>query len=218
MKKRVRVKRHTALFRALHWLIFIEGLILGLTGIQLGGFWGIRVLPNGTVRAVHVVTGLAWLSTSLFFVYYFVISGDYSWYGLRRIPYSLKFMIAEAKAWFGIGPHIEEPIRYDPKKGEYVERIVPTEAMVWWIYFALGLLIAITGLALAFPEKLSFVYQIASFLASIFGGGPYAVIRALHQLTALLILGVVILHAYAAWVFKMLHAITFGYRDEPLAE
>ena len=215
--KRIRVERHTTLFRILHWLIFAEGLLLGLTGAQLSGIGGLQVFPEAT-RALHVVTGLAFTATAIFFFYYFVVSGDYRWYGLRRIPYSLRFMVAEARAWFGIGPHIEEPIRYDPKRREYVEKIVPTEAMVWWIYFALGVLIIITGAALAFPDKLAIVYDIAGYLSPLLGGGPYAVLRAIHRLVALLIFGVVILHAYAAWVFGMLRAITLGHRDEPVAE
>lgn len=234
------------MFRALHWLIFTEGVTLGLTGMQLGGIWGVRVLPGGSAWAVHVVTGLAWVFTASFFVYYFVVSGDYKWYSLRRMLYSLRFFVAEAEAWLGIGrilwigpdvksigellrkregrgavslqPHVGEPIRYDVKKGEYVEKIVPTEVVVWWTYVALGLTIGFTGLAMAFPGQFAFVYQISGALAAIFGGGPYAATRAIHRLAMFLILAVAILHAYAAWVFKMLRSITFGDRDEPVAE
>jgi len=215
--KRVRVKRHTLVFRALHWLIVAEGVTLGLTGLQLGGIWGVRVLPGGTARAVHVIVGLAWFFTALLFTQYF-LAEDYKWYSISRIPYSITYMIAEAKAWFGIGPHLEEPIRYDPKKRKYIEKIVPTEAMVWWIFLILGLIIAFTGLALAFPKSFTLVYEIAGGLAAVLGGGPYSMVRAIHRVAAAAILGVVILHAYAAVVFKMLRAITLGYRDEPVAE
>lgn len=215
---RVKVTRHTALFRALHWLIFIEGVILGLTGLQLGGIWDVRVLPGGTSRAVHVVAGLAWIFTCLFFIYFFIASGDYKWYGLKRIPYSLRYLVAEAKAWLGVGLHVEEPIKYDAKKGEYVEKIVPTEVVVWWIYVVLGLIIGFTGLAMAFPEQFAIVYQIAGAFATVFGGGPYAMTRAIHLLAMFLVLTVAILHAYAAWVFRMLRSITFGDRDEPVVE
>lgn len=215
--RRIRVIRHHIGFRLLHWLFVIEGVILALTGMQLGGILGIRVLPEAT-RATHVVTGLAWIFTVIVFVYYFVITGDYKWYGLRRIPLSLKFMIAEAKAWFGIGPHIEEPIRYNPRRGDYVEKIVPTEVVVWWIYVVFGLVLALTGLAMAFPEQFTFVYWITEALAGVLGGGPYAVMRATHRLAMFLVVTVVIMHIYAAWVFKMLRSITLGDRDEPIVE
>jgi len=216
--KRAKVTRHSGLYRLLHWSIFIEGVILGLTGMQLGGIWGVRVLSGGTSWATHVLLGLAWFFTAVFFVYYFIASGEYKWYGLRRIPYSLRYLVTETKAWLGVGPYVEEPIRHDTKKGEYVEKIVPTEVVVLWIYVVLGLVIGFTGLAMAFPEQFAFVFGISGVLAGIFGGGSYSVTRAIHLLAMFLILSVAILHAYSAWVFRMLRSVAFGDRDEPVVE
>jgi len=192
--------------------------LLTLTGLQIGGLFGLRILAD-TSSATHVVTGLALIVTLGVFVYYLIIDKDYRWYGLRRIPYSLRFFVAEFKAWFGIGPHVREPIRYDPKKGEYVEKVVPTVIVVWWIYVILGLTLSITGLSMAFPAQFSFVYSLADAIGyPLAGVGGYAFIRAIHRLFMFLLVGVVILHAYAAWVFKSLRAITFGDREEPVAE
>jgi formate dehydrogenase subunit gamma len=218
MLKRVKTIRHHIGFRLLHWIIFIEGVLLTLTGLQIGGFFGLRVLTD-TTSATHIVTGLALIVTLGVFVYYLIIDRDYKWYGLSRIPYSIKFFIAEFKAWFGIGPHVKEPIRYDPKKGEYVEKVVPTVVIVWWTYVIIGLVIIITGLAMAFPTQFSAIYSLADAIGyPIAGVGGYAFIRAIHRLFMFLLVGVVILHAYAAWVFKALRSITLGDREEPIVE
>ena len=192
--------------------------MLTLTGLQIGGLFGLRILAD-TSSATHVVTGLALIVTLGVFVYYLIIDNDYRWYGLRRIPYSLRFFIAEFRAWFGIGPHVKEPIRYDPNKGEYVEKVIPTVVIVWWTYVIIGLVIIITGLSMAFPAQFSSVYSLADAIGyPLAGVGGYAFIRAIHRLFMFLLVGVVILHAYAAWVFKALRSITLGDRDEPVAE
>ena len=128
--KRVRVTRHHLGFRLLHWIIFLEGGLLTLTGMQLGGIFGLQFLP-GTSWAVHVTLGVALLPTLAAFVYYLAVISDYKWYGLRRIPYSLRFLISEARAWFGIGPHVKEPICFDARNNRYVEKVIPTVVMVW---------------------------------------------------------------------------------------
>ena len=214
--KRVRVIRHHPGFRLLHWLIFVEGGLLTLTGMQLGGIFGLRILP-GTSWAFHVTLGLALIPTLAAFVYYLVVTSDYKWYGLRRIPFSLRYLISETRAWFGIGPHVQEPIRFDSRNGRYVEKIIPTVVMVWWIYVVLGLGFCFTGLAMVFRPQFSFIYSLADLIGyAITGVGGYAFVRAIHRLLMFLLVGVVMLHAYAAWVFTSLRSITFGDRDEPV--
>lgn len=216
--KRVRVLRHHTGFRLLHWVIFIEGVLLTLTGMQLGGIFGLRILAE-TLRAIHVIIGLALIVTLAVFVYYLIITKDYKWYGLRRIPYSLRYLIAETKAWFGIGPHVSEPIRFTLRSSGYEEKVIPTVIVVWWVYVILGLLLSITGLAMAFPEQFSFIYQLANTIGyAITGVGGYAFIRAIHRLSMFLLVGVVLMHMYSAWVFKLLRSIVLGDREEPVIE
>jgi len=215
--ERVKVIRHHLGFRILHWAIFIEGALLTLTGI-MGGLFGLKVITE-TYTATHIVIGLALTVTLGVFVYYIIVDKDYRWYGLRRIPYSLRFFVAEFKAWFGIGPHVKEPILYDLKKREYKEKVIPTVITVWWIKVILGILLPITGLAMAFPSQFSFVYQLANIIGyPIAGVGGYAFIRAIHRLLMFLLVGIIILHIYAAWDFKMLRSITLGDRDEPVVK
>jgi formate dehydrogenase subunit gamma len=212
---RVVVKRHAIGYRLLHWGFVLGMLFLVLTGLQIGGIYGNLPLVSN-VRALHTVVGMAWVCVCFCFLYYLIATKDYRWYGLRRIPMAIGFLLKEAKAWLGIGPHVEEPILYDVKRGEYVEKLIPTVVVVWWIYLLLAAFMAITGTAMVFPEYMGFVYNIASSLSPIFGGvGSYSIVRASHRFGMFLFITVAIMHVYAAFVFRMLRSIVFGDREEP---
>lgn len=99
--KRVTVVRHSKLFIALHWLIVVEMLLLLLTGFSVSEGFKPGPIPRGTARALHLVVGLAWLATITFFVYYFVVSGEYRWFGLSRIGYGFDFLVEETGASCG---------------------------------------------------------------------------------------------------------------------
>ncbi len=215
-ESRLRVKRHDLLFRITHWLIVVEGVLLGLTGLSLSSSLGIEILEYGLARDIHLVSGFAFIATAIFFLYYFVASGEYRWYGLRRIPMAMDFLFAEVKAWF-LGRHLPEPIRYDPLRGDYDEKVVPTEVLAWWGWFALGVGIALTGLALVFPGQFVLVNRfLGALFTDDFGGRLAVATRMAHFLIASLILVVLIVHAYAGWAFRMLRSIVFGDRDEPV--
>ncbi len=216
MVKRVTIKRHTLGTRLLHWAIVIEGIILGLTGMQLGGIWGVRIFPDGGTWGIHVVTGLAWIFTALFLLYYLVANGEYRWYGLRRLPYGCSYLYNEIKAWFGFGKHVHEPIKYDHKKGEYIEKLVPTEIIVWWLFVILGILIMLSGLGMAFPKQFLPLLQFFDFLNYAVGGGAYSIARSMHLLTMFIILGIFILHLYAVVLYRMVKGIIVGEREEPV--
>jgi formate dehydrogenase subunit gamma len=215
--RRVRVARHALGFRLLHWLIVVEGVILGLSGIQLGGL-GLRIFPEGGTWAIHVLTGIAWIFTSLVLLYYMVVSGDYRWFGIRRIPYAFRYLVGEARAWFGLGGEVGEPIAYDLKRGEYREKIVPTEVIVWWVFVIFGLLLMLSGLEMAFSKIFSPLHYFFDVFKYIFGGGPYSIARSLHRLSLFILLGVFVLHVYAVIIFRMLRGIIFGDREEPVVE
>ena len=216
--KRIRVQRHGLGMRILHWLIVVEGIILGLTGMQLGGIWGVRILPEGGVWALHVLIGLAWIATAFVFLAYMVITGDYKWYSIGRVPYGLKYLVFEAKHWISGGHTIAEPIKFDNENETYVEKLIPTEIIVWWIFVVIGVIIMITGLSLAFQEQLSFLLGLFGILSPILGGGPYSIARSIHLLMMFVVLGIFIIHVYAVLIFRMIRSIIFGDREEPLAE
>ena len=125
----------------------------------------------------------------------------------------------ELKDWFRLGPPVEEPIRYNPKTGKYIEKVIPTVIMVWWIYVLIGLGIFLTGLTMAFPTTFGFVFTLLGWVGKpLVGMGGYVLTRALHRLLMYLLVLVFLLHVYAAFVFKMVHSITLGDREEPILE
>jgi len=215
--RRITVKRHDIGTRILHWLIVIEGILLGLTGLQMGGIWGIRLFPGGGTWALHVVTGLAWIFTSLYLLYYLIATGEYKWYGLRRLPYGCRYLYNEIKAWFGMGGHVHEPIRFDNDREDYIEKLVPTEIIVWWIFVFLGIIIMLTGLAMAFPQQFQPILQFFDIFKVILGGGGYSIARSLHTLSMFIILGIFLLHVYAVFLYRMVKGIILGTREEPVA-
>ena len=89
---RTEVLRHDLIFRVAHWSIFVEGILLVLSGFQLGGIlWG-ALLPLSNVT-FHVLVGIAFIATAAINLIGIFSGGDYRWVGLRRIPYSLRFII-----------------------------------------------------------------------------------------------------------------------------
>ena len=125
--------------------------------------------------------------------------------------------VSEVKAWFS-RRRIEDPIRYDPKRGEYFEKVVPTEVLAWWIWVIVGLLMAFTGLALIYPNTLAFVHKICGAVIADYGETSGAAVRAAHLMGAVLVIVVGIVHAYASWVYKMIRSVITGERNEPIVE
>ncbi|AGK62202.1 hypothetical protein Asulf_02249 [Archaeoglobus sulfaticallidus PM70-1] len=214
--KTMEVNRHSLFTRVVHWSIVITGIILGFTGLEIGGHYGIRFLGDN-VTSTHVYVGLVFGVLWVMFTYY-MLTKEWKWISLSRIIYSLKFLLAETRAWFG-GPHIEDPRAYDPKKGEYVEKIVPTQVMVWWGYFVLAVIIGFTGLAMAFKDFFSWVFAIGDAIGPIFGAeSGYAFVRAVHLLFMYLFATVMIVHIYAVIIFGVLKSMFTGKREEKIVE
>ncbi len=212
--KRVNVLRHGLFFRALHWVILIEGALLTLSGLQLGGILGVTIFPTNN-WSYHVMIGVAFVATATLFIYNMAAAGNYGWFELRRIPYSFRFIFAESKGWFGAGPKPGEAILYDTKKKQYVEKIVPSVIVPFWITVVLGIELAVTGLALAFPAQFSFVYLLTDPIGSALTGvtGP-VFLMAIHRLATLLLVVLVAMHIYATFVFKLVGSMLSGRRNE----
>jgi len=88
--------------------------------------------------------------------------------------------------------------------------------VVWWVYFIIGVVFMVTGLAKVFPEYTGFVYTIVDWLSPYWGGvGGLAALRAIHRLNFYILLAVAVMHAYAAVIFGMLRSVVFGDRAEP---
>ena len=214
--KKVEVQRHSIFMRVCHWSIVITGILLALTGMQLGGLYGIQIVPEQAL-ATHVLIGFVFGALWGLFAYY-ILTKEWKWISLSRIPYSLKFFWAETKAWFGEG-HVEDPRAYDPEKGEYIEKIIPTQVMVWWGYALVALLTGLTGLAMYYPKTFWPIIAICQALAAIFGTeNGFALVRALHLFGMYLFAVILIMHVYAVIIFGVLPSMVSGKREEKVAE
>ncbi len=214
--KKVEVQRHSIFMRVCHWSIVITGILLALTGMQLGGLYGIQIVPEQAL-ATHVLIGFVFGALWGLFAYY-ILTKESKWISLSRIPYSLKFFWAETKAWFGEG-HVEDPRAYDPEKGEYIEKIIPTQVMVWWGYALVALLTGLTGLAMYYPKTFWPIIAICQALAPIFGTeNGFALVRALHLFGMYLFAVILIMHVYAVIIFGVLPSMVSGKREEKVAE
>lgn len=212
--KRVNVLRHGLFFRVFHWLIFIEGVLLTLSGLQLGGILGITIFPTNNM-SYHVMIGVAFVASATLFIYDMAAAGNYGWFGLRRIPHSFRFIFAETKGWFGTGSKPEEPIIYDARKKRYAEKIVPSVIVPFWVTVILGIELAVTGLALAYPAQFSFVYLLTDPIGSALTGVTGLVfLMAIHRLATLLLVVLVAMHIYATFVFKLVGSMLSGRRNE----
>ncbi len=210
--KYIKVKRHSLFFRLCHWGIVFTGILLGITGLQLAGF--IRIFSDA--YALHIRLAFIFAGLWGFFIYLHVAE-EWKWVGLGRIPYSIRFITEEAKAWFK-GKHVEDPRAYDPEKKEYIEKVVPSQIVVWWVYLILTIIVGITGLALYNPVAFKPVIDFGAAIAPIFGTlNGYAMIRAIHLFVMFLYATVLIMHAYAATIYGTLPSMISGFRREKVA-
>ena len=201
--------------RLVHWALVAVGSFLFLTGIQLTGIINLGLPDIG--YSLHVAAGLVFLGVAATFVYAVWINHDYKWFNLRRLPFSAWYNTREMLGWLRVRPPVTEPILYDANNHEYVEKLVPSVIVVWWGYIFLGAVLAVTGLADAFPSTFGFIYVLTNPIGeALTGVGGLSFVLAIHRLAALLLLLTVTSHAYAAFVFKLLRSIVTGDRDEPV--
>jgi F420-nonreducing hydrogenase I cytochrome b subunit len=215
--QRTEVVRHDLLFRLAHWAIFVEGALLVLTGFELGGILGGSFLPISTV-AFHVVVGIMFMATAGIYAIGIFSGGDYRWVALRRVPYSFRFIFSETLGWFGIRPAPANPISYDVEKADYAEKLVPSVIVVFWAFALLGIALALTGLALAFPQPFGFVYTITDLIGNTLTGvGGVAFMLTFHRLLTYALILLVMMHVYASFIFKLVTSMITGKRHEKVA-
>lgn len=216
-KRAVLVERHDRTYRILHWLIVGEMTVLLITGLAVSERLNlIPLISRGLARSIHLVAAFAWLGTITFFLYYFIYSGEYRWFGLRRLGEALDTMVDEIRALIR-GEPLPEPIRYNPRTGEYEEKIYPTEVLAWWLWALIWTVMATTGLALVFPGTFGFVN---GFWHIVVADAPRAAVagRTVHLIVALLIVAVVLVHAALVIITGIWRGIVYGTREEPIVE
>jgi F420-nonreducing hydrogenase I cytochrome b subunit len=217
MVETVRTMRHGLAIRITHWAIVIEGVFLTITGFQLNGIFYFG-LPEMNY-SFHIIAGLIFIMTAFIFLYLVIAGRDYKWFAIRRIPYSVRYIFTEGAYWFRLRPAVQEPIKFDARTGEYKEKLIPSVIVVWWLYALMGLILAITGLADAFPATFAFVYSVTDPIGvALFGVGGLPFILAVHRLVVVFLIATVALHTYASIIYHMIPSIVVGYREEPVAE
>jgi len=215
--QKTEVVRHDLLFRVAHWSIFVEGVLLVLSGFELGGILGGALLPLSNVT-FHVLVGIAFMGTAAIYAVGILSGGDYRWVALQRIPYSFRFILSETKGWFGIRPPPANPIAYDAENHEYREKLVPSVIVVFWAFALLGIALALTGLSLAFPGQLGPVYWVTDFIGNTLTGATgVAFMLALHRLLTYALIMLVLMHIYASFIFKLVTSMITGKRSEKIA-
>lgn len=213
--KTITVKRHGFLYRILHWLIVMEILLLLVSGLSVSEYIHFAFLSIGASRNLHIVTGLAWIGTIIFFLYYFMMSGEYKWFGISKVGYAFDFYVHEVKSFIE-GKKVKSPISYGTGKKEYVEKVMPTEVLAWWGWFGLWTVMVLTGLAILFPENFNFINRLCHAIFPAFGRATSAT-RFIHIAVSMIIVIYVFIHAYASWTFGMVGSIFFGTNEEPVA-
>jgi F420-nonreducing hydrogenase I cytochrome b subunit len=203
--------------RVAHWAIVIEGAFLIISGFQMSGILYVG-LPTD-LYSYHIIVGFMFIGTAFIFLYAFLEARDWKWFNPRRIPYSIKYTFYEALGWFRLRPPPADPIKYDVKRHRYVEKLIPSVIIVWWTYAVMGIILALTGLADAFPAQFWFVYTILNPIGMAFTGvSGLPLILAIHRLVAVLLIVTVALHLYASVIYHMIPSIFRGTREEPVAE
>jgi F420-nonreducing hydrogenase I cytochrome b subunit len=213
-----RVQRHTLFFRILHWAIFFEGAFMVLTGMQRGGMlpFGLAIYPSNTF-SYHIAVGILFIASSILVGYEMIMSGAYSWVGVRRIPLSFRYIANETRAWFGLFAPMKESISYDPATKRYREKLIPSAIIVWWAFVILGWILVPTGLALAFPTEFAFIYSIVDPIGiALTGVGGYAFMVAVHRLATDVLVLLVFMHIYSTFIYRLVQSIIIGYRREPV--
>jgi formate dehydrogenase subunit gamma len=209
--------RHGIAIRIVHWVIVSEGAFLILTGFQMGGILYVGIPED--IYSYHIIVGFAFIGTAFIFFSEFLAARDWKWFSFRRIPYSIRFIFSEALGWFRLRPPPPDPIKYDAIKHRYVEKLIPSVIVVWWSYLVMGVILALTGLADAFPAQFWFVSAVLNPIGvAATGVDGLPLLLAIHRLTAVLLIVTVALHFYASAVYHLVPSIIRGYRREPVAE
>jgi formate dehydrogenase subunit gamma len=215
--QKTQVVRHDLLFRIAHWSIFVEGILLVLSGFELGGILGGALLPISNVT-FHVLIGIIFMGTAAIYAVGILSGGDYRWVALQRIPYSFRFILSETMGWFGIRPPPSNPVAYDAEKHEYREKLIPSVIIVFWSFALLGIALALTGLSLAFPGQFGFVYWVTDLIGgTLTGTTGTAFMLAFHRLLTYALILLVMMHIYASFIFGLVTSMITGKRNERVA-
>ena len=215
----VEVHRQHLLYRITHWGIVSTGLIIGFTGLRLGNLFGISFPQDYELTLnIHIYTSFVF---AFFWILMFaqLITHEWKWFGFHRLLYSIRFLIAEVKAWFEIGPHVEDPRCYDPKKKDYGEKIIPTEVVVPWTYILLTIIMGLTGLPLYYRDIFAPIINLADRYAYMLGlDSGIELLRVIHRIVMSIYLMTMLVHVYATFLFGVIRSMVTGKKREKICK
>ncbi|MBI9088715.1 MAG: cytochrome b/b6 domain-containing protein [Desulfobacterium sp.] len=212
----ITVKRHRFLYRSLHWLMVTEILILLLSGLNVSANINVAFISRGVSRNLHIIAGLAWISTTTFYLYYFIMSGESRWFGLSKIGHAFDFFVHDAKRYIE-GKKVKSPIGYGTKKKRYVEKVRPSAILAWWGWFGLWIVMVFTGLAILFPESFYGINRVCHAILPAFGKAAGAT-RRIHMVASMVIVTYIFIHAYAVWTFGLMGSMISGTQIESVVD
>lgn len=212
----IAVKRHSFLYRILHWLIVLQVLLLLSSGFAVSEYIPLAWISRGAARSLHILMGLTWTGTITFFIYYFMMSGEYKWFGVSKIAPAFDFFIHEVRS-FVKGKKVKSPVGYSRNEKKYAEKIVPTEVLAWWGWVSLWTIMVLTGLALLFPESFGFINRLCYAIIPAFSKATAAT-RFIHLLVSTGMIIYMMIHAYASWTFGMVGSMISGSNEEPVID
>jgi len=210
----ITIRRHSLLYRILHWLIVLAVLLLLLSGLAVSEYTPLAWISRGAARSLHIPLGLIWTGLITFFIYYFIMSGEFKWFGVSKIGPAIDFLVHEVRC-FVSGKRVKSPVGYNRDERKYVQKIVPTEVLAWWGWFGLWAIMVLTGLALLFPGSSGFIHRLCHAILPAFSKATAAT-RFIHLLASMGIVIYMLIHAYASWTFGMVGSMISGNNEEPV--
>lgn len=209
------VKRHGLFYRLCHWGIVSTFLIIGIMGLRIGSLYDFT-FPTDLKLALYIHVYLGFIFTALWGpMLVYVLAHEWEWFSPTRFPYATKFAIQEALAWTHLGPHIEDPRGYDPEEEEYVEKLVPTEVTVLWMYLGLAGFMAVTGFSLYYPGLFAPLIGVADSIAPLIGvSDGDTLLSVMHRMGMYIFVTVVMMHVYAVVIFDVVISMITGKQEE----
>jgi len=172
-----RVLRYTYKERLVHWLAGVSYVYLMLTGLSFWSpwlFWIAVVLGGATIsRELHPWFGVV-------FVIAVVLMHQMWSKQMKEAP-------ADKQWWESIGHYIKNEDRQMPS----ADRFNPGQKLLFWGFFWNGILLLISGLILWLPQYIPWSLRFLRYGAVI-----------VHPVSALLTIGLFIIHVYMGTVFE----------------
>jgi Ni/Fe-hydrogenase 1 B-type cytochrome subunit len=188
----VTVTRHPIEHRIWHWVFFVTMGLLVLTGSDMYltySMFGYSIYGGfGLARSWHIMFALlAAFWAYPIFLYIYGVTGELK--ELMPSTSDIAFFVDMTRNFLGLSTYYPEHSTYDVRGKRYYKKYNPGQKLVYGGILVFLLLQGITGLAMFWSDKFSFVISILGGIVNV---------RALHLGLMYAILGLVAMHIYMA--------------------